>query len=65
MATMSRQQAPQVPIQRWANGSWIEVDDRVAAEEPLQLSLDGLALTSCERRAMTLSLPLGYCALKR
>jgi FdhD protein len=45
MATMSRQQAPQVPIQRWANGSWIEVDDRVAAEEPLQLSLDGLALS--------------------
>jgi len=27
------------------DGSWVAVDDRVAAEEPLQLSLDGLALS--------------------
>jgi len=45
MATMSRPQAPPIPIQRWVDGSWVAVDDRVAAEEPLQLSLDGLALS--------------------
>ena len=45
MATMARPQAPQIPIRRWADGSWAAVDDTVAAEEPLQLSLDGTPLS--------------------
>jgi FdhD protein len=42
---MARPQAPQIPIRRWADGSWTAVDDTVAAEEPLQLSLDGTPLS--------------------
>ena len=42
---MTRPQAPQIPIQRWTDGAWIEADDTVAAEEPLQLSLDGTPLS--------------------
>ncbi len=45
MATMSRPQAPEIPIRRWANGTWVTADDTVAAEEPLQLSLDGTPLS--------------------
>jgi FdhD protein len=45
MATMSRPQAPELPIRRWANGAWSAADDPVAAEEPLQLSLDGSPLS--------------------
>jgi FdhD protein len=45
MASMTRPQAPQIAIQRWNEGSWIAVDDTVAAEEPLQLSLDGTPLS--------------------
>src|SRR5258707_9346547 len=44
MATMSRPQAPEIPIRRWANGTWVTAEDTVAAEEPLQLSLDGTPL---------------------
>jgi FdhD protein len=42
---MSRPQAPAIPIRRWAGGSWVAADDTVAAEEPLQLSLDGTPLS--------------------
>ena len=42
---MPRPQAPQLPIQRWTDGSWVVADDAVAAEEPLQLSLDGAPLS--------------------
>jgi FdhD protein len=45
MATMSRPQAPEIPIRRWAGGSWVAAADSVAAEEPLQLSLDGAPLS--------------------
>ncbi len=42
---MARPQAPPVPIRRWSAGAWEAVDDRVAAEEPLQLSLNGKPLS--------------------
>jgi FdhD protein len=42
---MPRPQAPEIPIRRWANGAWLAADDTVAAEEPLQLSLDGAPLS--------------------
>jgi FdhD protein len=42
---MARPQAPPVPIRRWSAGGWAELDDRVAAEEPLQLSLNGKPLS--------------------
>jgi FdhD protein len=40
-----RPQAPPVPIARWRSGDWREDRDQVAAEEPLQLSLDGAPLS--------------------
>src|SRR5688572_21560732 len=42
---MPRPQAPPVPIARWRSGDWREDRDQVAAEEPLQLSLDGKPLS--------------------
>jgi FdhD protein len=42
---MPRPEAPRVGIQRWRAGGWSEVPDEVAAEEPLQLSLDGEPLS--------------------
>lgn len=40
-----RPQAPTTPIERWRAGAWERVDDAVAAEEPLQLLLDGEPLS--------------------
>ena len=40
-----RPQAPPVPIARWRSGAWREESDHVAAEEPLQISLDGAPLS--------------------
>jgi FdhD protein len=40
-----RPQAPPVEISRWRTGEWREDHDRVAAEEPLQLLLDGTPLS--------------------
>jgi FdhD protein len=40
-----RPQAPPVPVTRWRAGDWREERDQVAAEEPLQLSLDGKPLS--------------------
>ncbi|MDQ6917738.1 MAG: formate dehydrogenase accessory sulfurtransferase FdhD [Candidatus Dormibacteraeota bacterium] len=42
---MARPQAPPVPIRRWSPAGWAQVGDRVAAEEPLQLSLNGKPLS--------------------
>jgi FdhD protein len=42
---MPRPQAPDVETRRWAAGSWSEAGDRLAAEEPLQLSLGGAPLS--------------------
>ena len=40
-----RPQAPGVGIRRWDRGAWEAVPDELAAEEPLQLSLDGAPLS--------------------
>ena len=42
---MSRPRAPGLSVRRWAAGAWTEADDHVAAEEPLQLLLDGEPLS--------------------
>jgi len=42
---MPRPQAPPVQIARWRAGDWRDDHDQVAAEEPLQLSLDGKPLS--------------------
>ena len=42
---MPRPQAPPVHIARWRAGDWRDDRDQVAAEEPLQLSLDGKPLS--------------------
>jgi FdhD protein len=42
---MARPQAPPLGIRRWTGGAWADADDRVAAEEPLQLLLDGVPLS--------------------
>jgi FdhD protein len=42
---MARPQAPRIPIARWRRDSWERVDDAVAAEEPLQLLLNGEPLS--------------------
>jgi len=40
-----RPQAPEVSTRRWADGAWAEVDDHLAAEEPLQVLLDSSPLS--------------------
>src|SRR2546428_13684545 len=40
-----RPQAPPVAKTRWRSGAWREERDQVAAEEPLQISLDGAPLS--------------------
>ncbi len=42
---MSRPQAPEVLTRRWSEGGWQEAGDRLAAEEPLQLLIDGSPLS--------------------
>src|SRR5438477_175461 len=42
---MTRPQAPPVRTQRWVDGEWRQAGDLLAAEEPLQLSLDGEPLS--------------------
>src|SRR5205807_10250375 len=42
---MPRPQAPPVQVARWRAGDWRDDRDQVAAEEPLQLSLDGAPLS--------------------
>src|SRR5919201_1891444 len=45
MLGMPRPQAPPVPVARWRGGEWRADGDQVAAEEPLQLLLDGRPLS--------------------
>jgi FdhD protein len=40
-----RPQAPEVRTRRWSAGRWDEAGDRLAAEEPLQLLIDGSPLS--------------------
>ena len=42
---MTRPQAPPVAIRRFEDGAWREAGDQLAAEEPLQLMLDGDSLS--------------------
>src|SRR5581483_8618161 len=42
---MSRPQAPEISTRRWRGGAWEEAADALAAEEPLQLSLNGAPLS--------------------
>jgi FdhD protein len=42
---VSRPQAPSIGTRRWKDGEWHHADDRLAAEEPLQLSLNGEPLS--------------------
>ncbi len=42
---MPRPAAPEVLTSRWSGGRWEEAGDRLAAEEPLQLLLDGTPLS--------------------
>ncbi|HXM57497.1 MAG TPA: formate dehydrogenase accessory sulfurtransferase FdhD [Candidatus Dormibacteraeota bacterium] len=46
MAGSGRPQAPEVVTRRWSAGGWqAAAEDRLAAEEPLQLLLDGAPLS--------------------
>jgi len=45
MPPMARPQAPPIGIRRWTSRGWMEAGDLVAAEEPLQLLLDGSPLS--------------------
>ena len=45
MLPMARPQAPPIGIRRWTPGGWSASDDQVAAEEPLQLLLNGRPLS--------------------
>jgi FdhD protein len=45
MPTRGRPQAPTVTTRRWAAGSWEDAPDELAAEEPLQLLLNGSPLS--------------------
>jgi FdhD protein len=61
-----RPQAPPVPIARWRAGAWREERDQVAAEEPLQLSLDGAPLSIVMRTpGNDLELALGLLLAER
>ncbi|HEY4025694.1 MAG TPA: formate dehydrogenase accessory sulfurtransferase FdhD [Candidatus Dormibacteraeota bacterium] len=42
---MARPQAPEVLTRRWSATGWTDADDRLAAEEPLQLLIDGTPLS--------------------
>src|ERR1700692_2033357 len=42
---MAKPAAPGIHIRRWSAGEWTESPDMVVTEEPLQLMLDGEALS--------------------
>ena len=42
---MAKPQAPKASIRRWSAGVWSDADDPIAAEEPLQVLLNGEPLT--------------------
>jgi FdhD protein len=61
-----RPQAPPVQIARWRAGDWREDRDQVAAEEPLQLSLEGKPLSIVMRTpGNDLELALGLLLAER
>ena len=63
---MTRPQAPPVQIARWRTGDWRDERDQVAAEEPLQLSLDGVPLSVVMRTpGNDLELALGLLLAER
>ncbi|TMC78183.1 MAG: formate dehydrogenase accessory sulfurtransferase FdhD [Chloroflexi bacterium] len=63
---MPRPQAPPVAIARWRSGAWREERDQVAAEEPLQISLDGAPLSIVMRTpGNDLELALGLLLAER
>jgi FdhD protein len=61
-----RPQAPPVQVARWRSGDWRDDRDQVAAEEPLQLSLDGKPLSIVMRTpGNDLELALGLLLAER
>jgi FdhD protein len=63
---MTRPQAPPLAIRRWQAGVWSAADDAVAAEEPLQLLLDGEPLSIVMRTpGHDLELALGLLYAER
>ena len=63
---MPRPEAPPVQIARWRSGDWRDDRDQVAAEEPLQLSLDGAPLSIVMRTpGNDLELALGLLLAER
>ena len=63
---MPRPQAPPVQVARWRAGDWRDDRDQVAAEEPLQLSLDGKPLSIVMRTpGNDLELALGLLLAER
>src|SRR2546423_14152047 len=63
---MPRPQAPPVQIARWRAGDWRDDRDQVAAEDPLQLSLDGKPLSIVMRTpGNDLELALGLLLAER
>src|SRR5690349_17581946 len=63
---MARPQAPAVTTRRWSDGRWREAEDRLAAEEPLQLLLDGDPLSIVMRTpGHDVELALGLLSAER
>jgi FdhD protein len=63
---MTRPQAPSIGTRRWQDGEWNEADDQLAAEEPLQLSLNGAPLSIVMRTpGNDLELGLGLLLAER
>lgn len=63
---MARPSSPAARVLRYANGAWRGDDDRVAAEEPLQLLLDGEPLSVVMRTpGNDLELALGLLLAER
>jgi FdhD protein len=63
---MTRPQAPAIPIRRYHDGSWDQVEDSLTAEEPLQLLLDGEPLSIVMRTpGNDLELALGLLYAER
>jgi FdhD protein len=63
---MPRSQAPTTSIHRWQEGAWQAADDQLAAEEPLELWLDGEPLSIIMRTpGSDLELALGLLWAER
>jgi FdhD protein len=63
---MTRPQAPSIGIRRWKDGEFHDAEDQLAAEEPLQLSLNGEPLSIVMRtQGHDLELGLGLLWAER